>query len=83
MLQSGQLDASLRDALLFQLFLALYLADMRLRIMQNFVVSVLFNLVTALVPALLAFVVLQLLVFVRVIIAADARSLALGGGSLL
>ena len=83
MLQSGQLDASLRDALLFQLFLALYLADMRLRIMQNFVVSVLLNLVTALIPALLAFVVLQLLVFVRVIIAADARSLALGGGSLL
>ena len=83
MLQSGQLDASLRDALLFQLFLALYLADMRLRIMQDFVISVLLNLVTALIPALLAFVVLQLLVFVRVIIAADARSLALGGGSLL
>ena len=82
MLQSGQLDATLRDAILFQLFLALYLADMRLRIMQDFVVSVLLNLVTALVPALLAFIVLQLLVFVRVIIA-DARSLALGGGSLL
>ena len=56
---------------------------MRLRVMQDFVVSVLLNLVTALVPALLAFVVLQLLVFVRVIIAADPRSLALGGGSLL
>ena len=82
MLQSGQLDATLRDAILFQLFLALYLADMRLRVMQDFVASVLLNLVTALVPALLAFIVLQLLVFVRVIIA-DARSLALGGGSLL
>lgn len=82
MLQSGQLDATLRDAILFQLFLALYLADMRLRVMQDFVVSVLLNLVTALVPALLAVIVLQLLVFVRVIIA-DARSLALGGGSLL
>ena len=55
---------------------------MRLRIMQDFVFSVLLNLVTALVPALLAVIVLQLLVFVRVIIA-DARSLALGGGSLL
>ena len=82
MLQSGQLDATLRDAILFQLFLALNLADMRLRIMQDFVFSVLLNLVTALVPALLAVIVLQLLVFVRVIIA-DARSLALGGGSLL
>ena len=79
-LESGQLAPTLRYALFFQLFLALNLAQMRLRIMQDLVIFALPNLVTALIPALLVVIELQLLVIITVcfsVIIADFRGSAL------